>query len=132
MRSTGHEARLVCRYHGWTYGLDGSLRAASRTPEGFDRSQLRPAPRARRSVFAGMIFINFDAEPGALRSDRERLAAPLAPYQLGTRKVAYQAATIRSRSNWKLAVENYCECYHCAPAHPEYSIGHGRAIAAAE
>ncbi len=31
-------------------------------------------------------------------------------------------------SNWKLAVENYCECYHCAPAHPEYSIGHGRAI----
>ena len=30
-------------------------------------------------------------------------------------------------ANWKLAVENYCECYHCAPSHPEYSRGHSLA-----
>ena len=33
----GHEARLVCRYHGWTYGLDGALRAAAHMPADFDR-----------------------------------------------------------------------------------------------
>lgn len=27
-------------------------------------------------------------------------------------------------ANWKLAVENYVECYHCSPAHPEYSQTH--------
>ena len=38
--ATGRASRLVCRYHGWTYGLDGSLRAAGHTPAGFDRTQL--------------------------------------------------------------------------------------------
>ena len=33
----GHESRLTCRYHGWTYGLDGSLKAAARVGEDFDR-----------------------------------------------------------------------------------------------
>jgi Rieske 2Fe-2S family protein len=27
-------------------------------------------------------------------------------------------------ANWKLAVENYMECYHCQPAHPEYAKRH--------
>ncbi len=33
----GHETRLVCRYHGWAYGLDGSLKTATRSPEGMDK-----------------------------------------------------------------------------------------------
>ena len=32
------------------------------------------------------------------------------------------------KSNWKLAVENYCECYHCVPSHPEYAEAHGRSF----
>ena len=24
------------------------------------------------------------------------------------------------RTNWKLIAENFRECYHCGPAHPEY------------
>ena len=24
------------------------------------------------------------------------------------------------RTNWKLVAENFRECYHCGPAHPEY------------
>ena len=61
-KATGHEARLTCRYHGWTYGLDGSLRAASHTPEGFDRSRYS-LHRVNVQVFAGLIFVNFDASP---------------------------------------------------------------------
>jgi Rieske 2Fe-2S family protein len=129
-QASGHESRLVCRYHGWTYGLDGSLRAASRTPEGFDRSRygLR---RLHARVFAGLIFINFDATPAPFDAIENDLAAPLAPYQLDRARVAHRQ-NYPIASNWKLAVENYCECYHCAPAHPEYSIGHGRAIGDAE
>jgi Rieske 2Fe-2S family protein len=126
----GHEARLVCRYHGWTYGLDGSLRAASHAPEEFDRAKygLR---RLHVRVFAGLIFINFDPEPVPFDYISDDLAAPLAPYQLEHAKVAHRQ-NYPIASNWKLAVENYCECYHCAPAHPEYSQGHGRALPAAE
>lgn len=128
--ATGHESRLVCRYHGWTYGLDGSLRAAPRMPEGFDRSRYS-LHRVHTRVFAGLIFINFDADPVPFDPIENDLAGPLAPYQLDRAKVAHRQ-TYPIASNWKLAVENYCECYHCQPAHPEYSVGHGRAVPSAE
>jgi Rieske 2Fe-2S family protein len=122
----GHEARLTCRYHGWTYGLDGALRAAAHTPQGFDKSRFG-LNRLHTRVFAGMIFINFDPQPVAFDAIERDLAEPLAPYQLERAKVACRQ-NYPIRSNWKLAVENYCECYHCAPAHPEYTVGHGRAV----
>lgn len=122
----GHETRLVCRYHGWAYGLDGSLRTAARAPEGFDKSQYG-LNRVQARVFAGMIFINFDPNPASFEAFVKDMTAPLAPYQLQNAKIAFKR-NYPIRSNWKLAVENYCECYHCLPAHPEYSIGHGRAI----
>jgi len=127
---SGHSSRLVCRYHGWAYGLDGSLRTATRMPEGFDRSQYS-LRRLHVKVFSGLIFINFDANPVPFDAIEQDLAVPLAPYQLDRAKVAYRK-NYPIASNWKLAVENYCECYHCAPAHPEYSVGHGRAVTAAE
>jgi Rieske 2Fe-2S family protein len=125
-QAAGHEARFTCRYHGWTYGLDGSLRAASHTPEGFDRARYS-LHRVQVQVFAGLIFINFDEHAAPFSALADDLAAPLAPYQLEHAKVAHRQ-NYPITSNWKLAVENYCECYHCAPAHPEYSVGHGRAI----
>jgi Rieske 2Fe-2S family protein len=123
---TGHESRLVCRYHGWTYGLDGSLKAAARTPDGFDRTKygLR---RLHLRVFEGLIFVNFDDDPPDFGALEREMAAPMRPYGLDKAKVALRR-NYPIASNWKLAVENYCECYHCQPAHPEYSVGHGRAI----
>jgi phenylpropionate dioxygenase-like ring-hydroxylating dioxygenase large terminal subunit len=129
-QANGHESRLVCRYHGWSYGLDGSLRAASRMPEGFDRSRYG-LHRLHARVFLGLIFINFDADPAPFDAIENDLTAPLAPYQLEGAKVAHRQ-NYAIASNWKLAVENYCECYHCQPAHPEYSVGHGHAVPAAE
>ena len=128
--ATGHQSRLTCRYHGWTYGLDGALRAASRMPDTFDRSRYG-LHRVHVKVFAGMIFINFDANPVSFDAIENDLAAPLAPYGLENAKVAHRQ-NYPIESNWKLAIENYCECYHCQPAHPEYSVGHGRAVTTAE
>jgi len=124
--ASGHEARFVCRYHGWTYNLDGTLRAASQTPEGFERGRYS-LHRVQCRVFAGMIFINFATDAAPFELLTEDMAAPMAPYQLEHSKIAHRQ-NYPIASNWKLAVENYCECYHCAPAHPEYSVGHGRAI----
>lgn len=128
--ATGRASRLVCRYHGWTYGLDGSLRAAGHTPAEFDKTKLG-LRRLHTRVFVGLIFINFDAAPAPFEAIANDLAAPLAPYALERSKVAHRQ-NYPIASNWKLAVENYCECYHCAPAHPEYTVGHGRAIPRAE
>ena len=59
------------------------------------------------------------------------MAEPLRPYGLDRARVAHRQ-NYPIAANWKLTIENYCECYHCAPAHPEYSVGHGRAVPAAE
>ena len=124
---SGRERRLVCRYHGWTYGLDGALLAAGHMPDTFDRSAygLR---RLHVRVFMGLVFVNFAADPAPFDAIEHDLAEPLRPYGLERTKVAHRQ-NYPIASNWKLAIENYCECYHCAPAHPEYSRGHGRALA---
>jgi Rieske 2Fe-2S family protein len=116
---------LRCRYHGWSYDLQGRLRAAAHMPESFDRSSIG-LKKIHAEVLDGLIFINFAEEPGDFSTVREGLADCLQPYRLENTKVAHRQS-YPIAANWKLAVENYCECYHCAPAHPEYSMGHGLA-----
>jgi Rieske 2Fe-2S family protein len=124
--ASGRESRFTCRYHGWTYGLDGSLKAAARMAPGTDRSKLG-LRRLHARVFEGLVFVNFDDSPPDFAPMERDLGPALRPYGLATAKVAHRQ-NYPIRSNWKLAVENYCECYHCQPAHPEYSVGHGRAL----
>jgi glycine betaine catabolism A len=46
-------------------------------------------------------------------ADRRLAAYPLADLRTG-RRIRYQVA-----ANWKVILENYNECYHCGPVHPE-------------
>ena len=126
----GRDARLTCRYHGWTYGLDGSLKAAARTPEDFDKSKWG-LKRLHVAVFEGMIFVNFAEDAPDFAAFAREMGPPLAPYGLDGTKVAHRR-NYPIAADWKLTIENYCECYHCQPAHPEYSVAHGRAVPRAE
>jgi Rieske 2Fe-2S family protein len=123
--NSGCSKRLICRYHGWTYDLDGRLLGASRMDEDFDKSGIA-LKRIHVELLDGMIFVNFADKPAAFQTVREGLADCLRPYELNNAKVAHRQ-NYPIAANWKLAVENYCECYHCGPAHPEYSRGHSLA-----
>jgi Rieske 2Fe-2S family protein len=125
VEQSGCSKRLICRYHGWTYDLEGQLVGASRMNEDFDKSGIR-LRRVNVEVLDGMIFVNFAEQPASFSAVREGLADCLRPYDLANAKVAHRQS-YPITANWKLAVENYCECYHCAPAHPEYSRGHSLA-----
>ena len=118
----GHADWLVCPYHGWTYDLDGSLAKARLMPADFDPATHGLAPVHLRELH-GLIFISLAESPPDFELIARDLAAPLAPYGLAEARVAHRALW-RIRANWKLAVENYQECYHCAPAHPEFSRSH--------
>ena len=126
LESSGRQKLLVCPYHGWTYQLDGRLRGANYAPPDFDRSNYALG-QVQLEVLHGMIFINFAERPAAFDPIRRDLDGCLRPYKLDKSKVAYRQSYL-IRANWKLAVENYCECYHCTPAHPEYAEGHGRSL----
>src|SRR5919197_2088919 len=70
-----------------------------------------------------MIYSSFAETPLSLTRVEATLRSGYGPYGWGRAKVAHRELyTIDA--NWKLAVENYLECYHCAPAHPDYAKLH--------
>jgi len=122
--ASGNRKTFVCPYHGWVYNTDGSLRAAREmeVKEGFDSSQYG-LKAARVEVFMGMIFINCDAQAADFRGPLENLARPLGAYDLEHAKIAHKQS-YRVDANWKLVLENYLECYHCATSHRAYARMH--------
>ena len=112
----GRRATLQCPYHAWTYGLDGQLRSAPRSDETEDKEELGLLP-LRLQTWGPFVFVNPAADGGSLRETLgdlwERL--PLEGLEFHHR-VEYEL-----EANWKVACENYLECYHCAVAHPGFS-----------
>lgn len=119
----GRVHRLTCPYHAWSYGLDGALLAARLMPADFSKKD-NGLHRAHVRVFHGFIFVNLcDGEP----ADFQATFADLAPYLdfhgFAEAKIAQRIA-YPTQANWKLVVENFVECYHCTPSHPEFSSMH--------
>ncbi len=112
---------LVCRYHTWTYGLDGALLFADHMGDGFDVSCRGLRPVALRSL-EGLLFVCLADDPP---DDFDRMAAEigpyLAPHRIGEAKIAHQVDLIEE-GNWKLTMENNRECYHCSSNHPELTV----------
>jgi choline monooxygenase len=112
----GRRATLQCPYHAWTYGLDGSLRAAPRSDETAPREELGLVP-LRVETWGPFVFVNPSDEGPSLRETLGDLCDVLPLDGL-----AFHHRTEYSlESNWKIACENYLECYHCAVAHPGFS-----------
>ncbi len=118
----GNTRWFSCPYHGWTYDLRGELKAARQMPKDFDMSASGLAA-IRAELFHGFIMISFADQPESYDTARRLLDATIAPFGLDRAKVAH-SESYRIDANWKLAVENYVECYHCAPAHPEFAESH--------
>ena len=115
----GAAARLVCPYHRWTYDLNGSLLAAGRMPDGFEKSEHGLKPIAIECV-AGAIFVCLAETPPPIADFAEKFAAYAAPHNFKDAKLAASAVLV-DYANWKLVMENARECYHCATGHPELS-----------
>ncbi|MFV0458869.1 MAG: aromatic ring-hydroxylating oxygenase subunit alpha [Actinomycetales bacterium] len=113
----GSVGNIVCPYHRWTYGVDGSLLHADNQPASMDRRTLGLRSVHARTV-SGLIFICLaQYPPDDFDEVMDRVQPYLAPYDLAHAKVAHQVDLIEE-GNWKLVMENNRECYHC-DGHPE-------------
>ena len=125
LEQQGNKRLLTCPYHAWTYDLNGELRPPQLMPAGFDRSQ-HNLHKCHVTVFHGLIFvcISEDSPPD--------FAEEYTPFEEMLNFHGFKDAKIAvkrdypNRCNWKLVVENFIECYHCAPSHPEYCSVHPR------
>ena len=114
----GHGRRLVCRYHGWSYGLDGVLERAPEMQDvkNFDPAAIHLAPVAV-AEWGPLVFARADAgaQPFAEAFAEVRARSARQPLD-GMRYVMTQS--FRVRANWKLYVDNYLEGYHIPAVHP--------------
>ncbi len=143
---------LRCPYHAWSFGLDGALVAAP------NLARMRDVDRVANGLvpvhlreWLGYAWVCLADDPPSFTDDvvgavTERLGDPAAieGYDVGRlalgRRIRYDVA-----ANWKLVVENFMECYHCATIHPELTdvlpefarghaaqsfVGHGAEFAA--
>ncbi|MFK7955015.1 MAG: SRPBCC family protein [Lysobacterales bacterium] len=114
-QSQQRSALLVCPYHGWSYTLDGKLKAAPgmQDVKGFcaaDQGLLK----VNSQLWQGFLFICL----GSLLSGTLLTDFPLPISDLSNLQVVashhYEVA-----ANWKLLGDNYNECYHCPAGHPQ-------------
>jgi Rieske 2Fe-2S family protein len=115
---------IRCPYHGWTYALDGRLRATPfvEQPETGDGQPIRLRQLAV-AEWGGFVFVHDrpgnETEPVAdLQSQLGAVVTRVRRYPLAELR---RGLTFRYEvaANWKVVAENYNECYHCAPVHPE-------------
>jgi Rieske 2Fe-2S family protein len=122
----GQTRTLQCRYHAWTYGLDGRLLRAPGLQHvaDFDRGAFGLMP-VSLDTWEGLVWVSLAENPppvadqvlpqlAARIGDVDRLTA----YRIGTLAVG-RTVEYEVHANWKVVVENFMECYHCAPMHPE-------------
>ena len=112
-------SRFICPYHHWVYGLDGSLHQAPFMPAGFDASRF-PLHKLAVWVYEGLIFVAPDADRAPDTAAATRKLEPLLPFHgLPDCRIAH-SRVFGIQANWKLVVENFLECYHCRPNHPQF------------
>ena len=119
----GHRETLQCPYHAWTYGLDGVLRTAPRSEreQDFDAQAFSLLP-VQIQTWGPLLFVNPDLEAPPL----EEALGPL-PGHVESGGLELERVRFRERreweiaADWKVAIENYLECYHCPVAHPGFS-----------
>ena len=114
---------MQCPYHAWTYALDGSLRGAPRTADepGFDPEELGLVP-AQAATWGPFVFVNLDTEAPGLAEALGDLPGVVADRGLDVDALRFHHRSRYSvEANWKIAIENYLECYHCRLNHPEFA-----------
>jgi Rieske 2Fe-2S family protein len=114
--------RFTCPYHAWTYDLNGRLVGTREMPASFDSERFGLKSLAVR-VVEGLVFTTFADQPLDFGPAAQALAQSARVHGWGRAKVAHRE-TYSINANWKLAIENYMECYHCQPAHPEFARRH--------
>ena len=124
LENEGNAKVLTCPYHAWSYNLDGSLRGARLMEKGFNKDEWH-LHKCHSKIFEGLIFINLSEIP----NDFEEFIAPTKKFiefhGLSDAKIAHRQY-YPTNGNWKLTLDNFHECYHCQPSHPEYCQVHDK------
>lgn len=108
---------FMCRYHGWTYGLDGALRHVPHEAgfPGLDKAHHGLVP-VRAEERSGLVFVTQDGGGHPLDELPELIAKDQLLYATSEREI---------EANWKIFLEGFLEGYHIRATHPETFLPYG-------
>lgn len=110
---------LQCKYHGWTYTLNGMLRGVPRFDrvDLFDKKDYGLVP-VELEVWEGLVFVRLSSETGPLQNNFDGIKERISPTDLSKMKF-YKREVYEVKCNWKVYIDNYLEGYHVPYVHPE-------------
>ena len=114
-------ASLRCRYHGWTYALDGCLKLAPEMQEArdFNKDEIR-LPEYAVAEWQGLVFVAVGRSVPALEAVYGGIVDRIRPIDLAAMRYA-RRDVFEVACNWKVYVDNYLEGYHLPYVHPGLS-----------
>jgi phenylpropionate dioxygenase-like ring-hydroxylating dioxygenase large terminal subunit len=121
----GRAPTIVCPYHAWSYRLDGHLHSGPNIESvaGFDKSRIC-LTEVRVEVFLGFVFVNLDPDAAPMDDWFPNVRSELAEWVPNWDSLhPVEWVEVPEACNWKVSVENYSECYHCALNHQTFSNG---------
>ena len=113
---------IRCPYHGWTYALDGTLKATPFIAAEDVPNDIDGLHRVAIAEWGGFVFVRIgfaaSGQPRTLREQLGEIVERTERYALAQLRIG---GTLRYEvaANWKVILENYNECYHCSGVHPE-------------
>jgi choline monooxygenase len=116
----GNRKSLQCRYHGWTYNLDGHLTKAPEF-EGVENWNAADVclPSVQVEAWGPFVFVNLDPAAPPLRQTLGNIPQEIAAKGFDIDQMhAIERRDYHVACNWKVYVDNYLEGYHIPIAHP--------------
>lgn len=117
----GRLNQFRCRYHAWTYELDGRLKSVpyeERFPAGVPCAQ-RSLQSVQVAVWAGFVFVNLAQESESLQTSLGLVVEHLDAYAFAD-MVLVEDQTVSLACNWKAVIDNFSELYHVDFLHPQH------------
>jgi choline monooxygenase len=127
LKGCGQVRAITCPYHAWGFKTDGQMRSARGAENlpnfNFRDFDLKPV---RVEIFADhFVFFNLDQGARPLAELAPELEADMRREIVDFDKLSLVPSVARPtqsiQANWKVVVDNYLECYHCAPAHQAFA-----------
>jgi len=117
LEGQGNTRSIVCRYHAWTYNLDGTLRGAPfmKPTTGFCRENYR-LPTIRSEEWLGWIYVTLDPQAPAVAETLKPLESMITHYGMENYIECFRETHVWD-TNWKVLAENFMESYHLPVCH---------------
>ncbi len=120
MEGCGHAVNFRCRYHNWTFGLNGkNIHIQDKQDWSGTLAQTRTdLLPVKTGQWGGFVFINIDPDCETLEEYLDPIPEYLNPFELETMRFRW-AVELHLDCNWKVGLEAFMEAYHVAATHTQ-------------